>query len=98
MSLTLDESRARAAMLSDVAYDLALDVTCPESFRSRVAVRFHTRGGDTFLELYRAESLDVRLDGSPVSPAYDGHRIALDGLAAGPHEVVVDARLRYVTD
>ncbi len=98
MSLTLDEARARAAMLSEVAYDLALDVRSPDAFSSRVAVRFRTRGGNTFLELYQAESLEVTLDGSAVAPAYDGCRIPLEGLAPGPHEVVVDARLRYVTD
>ena len=98
MSLTLDEARARAAMLAEVSYDLALDVTSPDAFRSRVAVRFHTNGGDTFLELHRAESLEVTLDGEIIAPEYDGRRIPLDGLAPGPHEVVVDARLRYVTD
>jgi aminopeptidase N len=85
-------------MLSEVAYDLALDVTSPGSFRSRASVRFRTTGGDTFLELHRAESLEVTLDGSVVQPAYDGVRIPLDGLAPGAHEVVVDARMRYVTD
>ncbi|MET7670215.1 aminopeptidase N [Micromonospora luteifusca] len=98
MSLTLDEARARAAMLSEVSYDLLLDVTSPDAFRSRVAVRFRTNGGDTFIELHQAESVDVTLDGATVVPAYDGHRIPLDGLAPGVHEVVVDARLRYVTD
>ena len=98
MSLTLDEARARAAMLSDVSYHLALDVRSPDTFRSRVTVRFRTGGGDTFLELHRAESLEVTLDGAAGAPAYDGCRIRLDGLAPGPHEVVVDARLRYVTD
>lgn len=85
-------------MLSEVTYDLALDVTSTDHFRSRVVVRFRTEGGDSFLELHRAESLEVTLDGSPVTPAYDGHRIALDGLSPGPHEVTVDARLHYVTD
>ena len=98
MSLTLDEARARAAMLSEVAYDLALDITSPGFFRSRVVVRFRTTGGNTFLELHRAESLEVTLDGSVVEPAYDGVRIPLDGLAPGSHEVIVDARMRYVTD
>jgi aminopeptidase N len=98
VSLTLDEARARAAMLSDVSYDLALDVRSPDGFRSRVAVRFHAGGGDTFLELHRAESLRVTLDGEAVAAAYDGRRIPLDGLSPGAHEVVVDARLRYVTD
>ena len=98
MSLTLDEARARAAVLSDVSYDLALDVTSPQAFRSRVAVGFRTAGGGTFLELHQASSLTVTLDGAPLAAAYDGRRIALDGLAPGRHEVVVDARLRYVTD
>jgi aminopeptidase N len=98
VSLTLDEARTRAAMLSEVSYDLMLDVMSPEAFRSRVTVRFHANGGDTFLELYRAELLEVTLDGSAVVPAYDGCRIPLDSLAPGPHEVVVDARMQYVTD
>jgi aminopeptidase N len=85
-------------MLSEISYDLTLDVTSPDAFRSRVTVRFRTIGGDTFLELYRAESLEVTLDGSTIVSAYDGRRIPLDGLTPGPHEVVVDARLRYVTD
>ncbi|MEV7621667.1 M1 family aminopeptidase [Actinoplanes sp. NPDC089786] len=97
MSLTLTEARARAAMISEVSYDLDLDVTSTEGFRSRVTVRFRTTGGDTFLELHRAVSLDVTLDGAPIT-TYDGRRIALDGLAPGAHEVVVDARLAYVTD
>src|SRR3954469_23259174 len=98
MSLTLDEARSRAVMLSGVAYDLALDLTSPDTFGSRVTIRFRSTGGDTFLELHRAESLRVTLDGGTVTPAYDGDRILLEGLDAGPHEVVVDARLRYVTD
>lgn len=98
VSLTLDEARTRAAMLCEVSYDLALDVTSPDAYRSRVVVRFRTNGGDTFLELHRAQSLEVTLDGSTVVPTYDGRRIALDGLTPGPHEVVVDARLPYVTD
>ncbi|GAA2597337.1 aminopeptidase N [Winogradskya consettensis] len=98
MSLTLDEARARAAMLSAVSYDLEFDVRSPDAFRSRATVRFRTRGGDTFLELHRAEELQVTINGDTALPAYDGKRISLDGLAPGTHEVVVDARLRYVTD
>ncbi|MEU4623458.1 aminopeptidase N [Actinoplanes sp. NPDC023801] len=98
MSLTLDEARARATMLSAVSYDLALDITSPHDFRSRVVVRFDTTGGGTFLELHRAESVEVLLDGEKIDPAYDGRRIALDALPSGTHEVIVDARLRYVSD
>ncbi|WP_430785407.1 aminopeptidase N [Actinoplanes sp. G11-F43] len=98
MSLTLDEARRRAAQLSGVSYELALDVRATEAFRSVVTVRFHSAGGDTFLELHRAETVTMTVDGVGVDPAYDGNRILLDGLAAGRHEVVVDARMRYVTD
>ncbi|GAA2708037.1 aminopeptidase N [Actinoplanes palleronii] len=98
MSLTLDEARRRAALLADVSYDLALDITATDTFRSRVTVRFDTRGGDTFLELHQAEQLQVTIDGDVVTTGYDGRRIPLAGLAPGKHEVVVDARLRYVAD
>ena len=98
MSLTLAEARARAAMISDVSYELELDVTSSESFRSRVTVRFRTTGGDTFLELHKASPVTVTLDGVETEAGYDGRRIAVTGLTAGVHEVVVDARLRYVTD
>ncbi len=39
----------------------------------------------------------VTLDGAPVDPAYDGRRLQLEGLG-GRHEVVVRARVPYVTD
>ena len=41
------------------------------------------------------------MNGTPVEAAYDGARIALTGLLTGPgerNEVVVEARLPYVTD
>ncbi len=98
MSLTLDEARARAVMFAEVSYDLALDVTDVDAFRSRVIVRFRTVGGDSFLELHRATSLKVMLDGMPITTDYDGRRIALDGLTPGAHEVIVDAQLAYVSD
>ncbi|KQW48847.1 aminopeptidase [Nocardioides sp. Root1257] len=101
MSLTLAEARARAAQLSEVAYDVALDVTDHGSptFGSRTTVRFGTSGPETFLELADARDLSVVVDGTPEEPAYDGRRIQLTGLPTDrPVEVVVDARLPYVTD
>jgi aminopeptidase N len=108
-SLTLAEARARAAQLSDVAYDVELDLTEDRSFRSRVRVRFSSTGPDTFLELHHGESVTLTVNGAEVEPAYDGHRIALTGLLTGlltgmdagrgdRNEVVVEARLPYVTD
>ena len=95
MSLTLAEARDRAALLSDVSYDLDLDLTDRETFGCRATVRFAcaSPGATTFLELARAT--DVTVDGAPA--AYDGHRITLTDLAP-VNEVVVEARIPYVTD
>ena len=96
MSLTLLEARARAALLSDVEYDVALDLTDRETFGVEATVRFACAepGADTFLELTDARDLVVTgVDGW----SYDGRRIHLPGLAA-TNEVRVAARVPYVTD
>jgi aminopeptidase N len=101
VSLTLLEARARAAQLSEVSYDVALDVTASGSatFGSHTTVRFRSSGDRTFLELAGASELSVLVDGTSVEPAYDGGRIHLTDLPTGRVvEVVVDARLPYVTD
>jgi aminopeptidase N len=99
VSLTLLEARRRAEQLSDVSYAVALDLTSPDggTFGSRTTVRFRSSGPETFLELGDARDLRVSVDGRPVEAAYDGRRISLTGLG-GSHEVVVEARLPYVTD
>jgi aminopeptidase N len=96
-SLTLAEARARAAQLSDVSYDVEIDLTDQASFRSRVTVRFSSSGPDTFLELHRGQDVRVTVNGAAVEPAYDGARIELTGLV-DHNEVLVDARLPCVTD
>ncbi|NPC98178.1 aminopeptidase N [Nocardioides sp. zg-DK7169] len=101
MSLTLDEARARAAQLSDVAYDIELDLTeaSAETFGCRTVVTFTTREPETFLELTAARDLLVLVDGAPATEAYDGRRIALTDLPTGvPVRVEVSARVPYVTD
>ncbi len=93
MSLTLVEARARAAVISDVGYDVTLDLTDRASFGCRTVVRFASTSATTFLELAHAEELEV----TGAESSYDGQRIALSGL--GPRaEVVITARLPYVTD
>ena len=95
MSLTLEEARARAALVSDVTYELELDLTDRESFAVRATVSFTCAdpGASTFLELDAARDLIV--DGAPAD--YDGHRITLRDLSPR-HRTVVEARLPYVTD
>ena len=98
-SLTLAEARARAAQLRDVSYDVELDLTDDQTFGSRVTVRFSSSGPETFLELHRGEEVTVTVNGGPFDAAYDGHRLPLTGLRTDTgNEVVVDARLPYVTD
>ena len=99
MSLTLAEARARASLVSDVSYEIDLDLTGDgPTFGCRTRIRFDAAGPDTFLELTDASDLRVTLDGAVVDrPQYDGRRIALSGLA-GATEVVVEARVPYVTD
>ena len=99
MALTLAEARARAAVVTDVSYEVVLDLTSAEDFASRTVVWFAVSAPETFLELADARELRVTVDGMPVEPSYDGDRIPLTGLATGrPVELVVEARLPYVTD
>ena len=100
VSLTLAEARARADLLSAVSYDIALDLTGPPdgiTFGCRTTVRFDSRAPETFLELTGATDLRVTVNGADATTSYDGHRIALSGLA-DHNEVVVEARVPYVTD
>ena len=98
-SLTLAEARARAAQISLVRYDVHIDLTDVARFASRSTVFFWSEEPETFLELHRGEGVVVTVNGVVVDPAYDGHRIALSGLLTDQaNEVVVEARLPYVTD
>jgi len=93
MALTLHEARARAAVVSDVSYDVELDLRDRSSFGCRAVIRFTCTDPETFLELARAEALTV----TGAEASYDGQRIRLSGLS-GASEVTVDTRLPYVTD
>lgn len=99
VSLTLVEARARAALLSAVSYDVELDLRDNDgTFGCRTTIRFASLGAETFLELKDAVDLRLVVNGEPVpEPTYDGRRIALSGLVA-TNEVVVEARVPYVTD
>ncbi len=96
MSLTLDEARSRAALLSNVAYDLSLDLVDRETFGVGATIRFDCAepGAGTFLEL--TDALDLAVAGVK-EWSYDGRRIHLTGLETS-NEVRVEARLAYVTD
>ncbi|WP_340536705.1 aminopeptidase N [Nocardioides sp. GXZ039] len=103
MSLSLEEARVRAAIVSDVAYDLDLDLRLDPTdpahgdYGMRAKVSFRAAGPETFLELTDATDLAVALDGVPLEPDYDGRRLYLHGLG-GAHEVEITARVPLVTD
>jgi aminopeptidase N len=96
VSLTLVEARTRAALVSDVSYDLTLDLTGRDDYGCRTTVHFTcaSDGAETFLEL--ANARDVLVDGVPAA-TYDGRRIGLVA-KAGHNQLTVDARIPYVTD
>ncbi|WP_084125898.1 aminopeptidase N [Demequina sp. NBRC 110054] len=101
LNLTKIEAAARAAVVSDVAYDVALDFTLPgDVFRSRTVLTFDAeRGTTTFLDLVAHEVTRVEIDGEEVAPASvttDG-RLRLHSLS-GSTRVVVDALMPYRTD
>jgi aminopeptidase N len=96
VSLTLTEARTRAALLSNVAYDVSLDLTDRETFGVKASVQFDCAepGADTFLEL--TDAMDLKVAGTS-GWSYDGRRIHLSGVDA-TNDIWVEARLSYVTD
>ncbi|MFD1721921.1 aminopeptidase N [Amnibacterium endophyticum] len=96
-NLTRVEAEERASVVSDLEYDVALDLTRgPETFGSTTTIRFAaTPGADTFLDALTVEVESVRLNGREI-PHGDGVRIPLPGLAER-NELTVVATMRYST-
>ncbi|MFI1091397.1 aminopeptidase N [Streptomyces sp. NPDC020917] len=97
-ALTRAEAETRARDLSVQRYAIDLDLTRgDEIFGSTTVIRFTAlRGCDTFVELRPAALHRVELDGAALDPArLDGNRLPLTGLAAGEHELRVEADMRY---
>ncbi|MEV5912020.1 aminopeptidase N [Streptomyces chartreusis] len=96
--LTRDEAQTRAQLLDVHRYTIELDLTTgDETFDSRTVIAFTARtDADTFVEVKPAELRSVTLDGRPLDPeTLDGNRLPLKGLAAGEHELRIDAAMRY---
>ncbi len=97
-TLTREEARTRAALLTVTSYAVELDLTGladGTAFTSTCVVRFGGRqpGATTFLEL-DAELLTLERGGVPVDPVVRGNRVELAGLAA---EEVVRVTARCAT-
>ncbi|MGJ5693018.1 M1 family metallopeptidase, partial [Streptomyces pratensis] len=96
--LTRNEAQTRAQLLDVHRYTVDLDLTTGEAtFDSTTAIRFTARtAGDTFVEIKPETLRSLSLDGQPLDPErLDGNRYPLDRLTAGPHELTVDATMRY---
>jgi aminopeptidase N len=98
-NLTRDEARQRAAIISDAAYAVELDLTTgEETFTSTTTATFACSepGAETFVDLIAPSVTSITLNGAPLpSDAFDGDRIALTGLAER-NELVVVAECAYM--
>src|SRR6266540_2359014 len=97
--LTRDEAEARARLLSDVRYQVEVDLTGPSSelFGSVATVRFACAepGAATFLDLGARSVESMELNGRPLpADAFAGGRVRLDGLAA-ENQVRIAATCAY---
>jgi aminopeptidase N len=98
-NLTRDEARIRAELISVVAYRVQLDLTGGDTtFRSVSKIEFDCARGEagTFINLAAPAVHSITLNGTPVRvEAFDGERIAIDGLRAGRNQLEVDAECAY---
>jgi len=98
------EARERARLLSDVRYDVHLDVTGDDQhFGSRTTVTFACAepGASTFIDLVAPRVHRAVLNGRSLSDEHwassgqRGHRLVLDGLEA-TNELIVEAECAYM--
>jgi aminopeptidase N len=86
-NLTREEAAARSALITVASYHVDLDLTRgDEVFGSATVIRFDCSapGSASFVNLTAPAVREITLNGEPVGPdAFDGDRIALEGLAAG---------------
>ncbi|MBM9505569.1 aminopeptidase N [Actinacidiphila acididurans] len=97
-ALNRAEAETRARDLTVQTYSLDLDLTRGEEvFGSTTVIRFTAlRDCDTFSEVRPATLHRAVLDGRELDPALlDDGRLPLTGLAAGPHELLVEADMAY---
>lgn len=100
MTLTRDEARSRSEVITDLHYDVALDLRdgpIEGVFGSRTRIRFTARPGRaTFADLGPGVVERAELNGRPVHHDEARHRLLLDGLAAD-NELTVDAAVEFAT-
>jgi aminopeptidase N len=93
--LTRSEAERRADAVSDVAYDLHLDLERgAKSFSGDITIRFAHHGGDTFIEWLGGHIETMNVNGSDVDPDWDGERIALAAADLAPENEITIAYTR----
>lgn len=99
ISLTRTEAEHRASVLVVTSYDIELDLTVgDEVFASRTVIRFTSTTADTFVDVKPRTLHAITLDGASIDVAtLDRGRVALT-LAAGEHELVVQATMPFRND
>ena len=92
--LTLDEAEERAAAVSDIAYEIHLDLEAgAKSFRTDTTISFTHDGGDTFVEWVGGAIEVMVVNGVEVESLWDGARIALSASLLSKRN-----RIRLVTE
>jgi aminopeptidase N len=83
----------RAATLGEVRYDLALDLTSPDSALGRVTVRVVRSGGaDLILDFRGRRLLSTAVNGSPAVVEFNGNHLRVPAalLQSGANEVALE--------
>jgi aminopeptidase N len=97
-NLLRSEAADRARLLDDLHYDVALDLTGDETFRSETRLRCRAHlAADTFLDLTAVRVESASVNGAPVgADAFDveAGRLRISGLGA-ENEIVVVAEHAY---
>jgi aminopeptidase N len=98
-NLLRSEAADRARLLSDVHYDIVLDLTGEDAFTSvtRLRCRAAGSGGETFLDLTAVRVATATVNGVPVpDDAFDpdAGRLRIAGLEA-ENEIVIEAEHAY---
>ena len=98
-SLQHTEAQARFALLDIVEYDVRLDLASDvERFHSVTTIRFHSQGGDTFVDLKPDRVHEIRLNGAVVdAQLLERGRLPITTVE-GHNELVVDAVMRFRND
>src|SRR6476620_6323412 len=94
-NLTHAECRTRAESLHVESYHVELDLSRAAdpgtaTFHSRSTIVFTAQDGETWVDLIADRVVTAQLDGRELAvTGYDGARLAVPGVATGPHELVV---------